>query len=148
MLPTMHSNLTGDVNPATEALERALRNGANLKRSRSANLVFGILQVDAIEFDILSCDLSKMEFSGQDISKNKHQPRHSCSKRRCQGLVRTKNCVKLRSLEFPDDVKPAVATTTTSRLRPPPPPPEESVITLYKAHRFELHDDTMLHELL
>jgi hypothetical protein len=106
MLPTMHSQRTANVNQATEALERSLRNGANLKRSHSVNLVLALLQVDAVEIDKMSCDLSKMDIIGQDISKNKHQPLQSCSKRRCQGLVRTKKSAKLKSLIVPDGVKP------------------------------------------
>jgi hypothetical protein len=105
MLPIMLPQHITIVNPATEALERSLRNCTNQKRSHdSANLFLGLLQVDAVEVDILSCELSKkMEFSSQDSSK-KHQPRYSSSKRRCQGLVRTKKSAELKSLEqVPDD---------------------------------------------
>jgi hypothetical protein len=139
MFPTICSHLAVKgyvLNPATEALERSLRNGASLKRSRSANLSLGLLQVDAVEIDILSCELSKkMEFSGQDISKKKHQPRYSCPKRRCQGLVRTKKSAELKSLEVPDDdVKPGGSQhNNTKRLSLTTATTAESVTTLYKA---------------
>ena len=139
MLPTIRSHLAlKNVNPATEALERSLRNGANLKRSRSANLFLGLLQVDAVEVDILSCELSKkMEFSGQDISKKKHQPRYSCSKRRCQGLVRTKKSAELKSLEVPDDdVKPGGSQHNNTRSCLWPPPQLQNLSQLCTKHKY------------